>query len=178
MRKRIGAVALATLALGVGTASAADTDLFGLLGDDPIVIDKGTLRGELEKHLSFAGQPPPARLPREPVSRTKCLAPQTTLQALDLVKNVRSKRRLVTLYRTTTGGYVRQVCSRGGRFRSLVASAPFETPGGRVQLRTDVARKVDGMMRVGHFDYSRASVAQAWRDPRQRRKMLRWGNVR
>lgn len=180
--RRVIIVFAALTCLGLGAAATATgipdapLGLSQLLGaDDEITVTGEQIREELQKHAGFV--PRRVTLPKQPVSSRRCMAP-VIRQPLKLVDTAVGNRRMVSVYRTLAGGYIKQTCTRSGHFRSLRATSPHATPDGLRQLLTETLRQEGELLYGRHFDYTETSISSAWQSPDLRRKMIRNGRIR
>jgi hypothetical protein len=84
---------------------------------------------------------------------------------------------MVSVY-SVRGGFVRQTCDRRGFVKSLLATAPYPTPDGIRQLRTETIKYDGPTVAEKHVDYTKESIARVWDDPQIRALLLREGDIR
>lgn len=181
MKRRATAVALATVVAGIAATGATAagvgipvlSDLVGPDGRVDLTADQARELAQRQASL------PPYRpnLPKAPVSLERCMAPTAAVQPLTHLRTRRSRGRMVSLY-SVRGGFVRQTCDRRGFVKSLLATAPYRTPDGIRQLRTETITYDGPTVAQKHMDYTEESIARVWDDARIRSRLLREGDIR
>ena len=173
----VGMLAAALAATGATAAGAVSVPVLSdLVGPDgKISLTLGDARDLAQRQASFAPYKP--SVPAAPVSLKRCMAPTAAVQPLTHVRTERTAARMVSLYEVR-GGFVRQTCDRRGFVKSLVATAPFPTPDGVRQLRTETIRYDGPTVAHKHLDYTEESIARVWGDARIRSRLLREGDIR
>ncbi|HEX2102010.1 MAG TPA: hypothetical protein VHF51_00015 [Solirubrobacteraceae bacterium] len=173
----LGALGAVTAATGATAAGGVSIPVLSdLVGPDGKISVSAEEARDLAQRLASAPAYKP-KLPKEPVSLQRCMAPTAAVQPLTHVRTRRTRTRMVSVY-TIRGGYVRQTCDRRGFAKSLLATMPFRTPDGMRQLRTETITYDGPTVAHKHADYTEESIARVWDDEKVRAQLLREGDIR
>lgn len=173
----LGVLVAAGAATGATAAGAVSIPLLSdLVGPDGrISLTSDEARDLAQRHANYVPYQP--KLPKAPVSLERCMAPTAAVQPLTHVRTRRTRTRVISVYQVR-GGFVRQTCDRRGFVKSLLATAPYRTPDGVRQLRTETITYDGPTVAQKHADYTEESIARVWGDARIRAQLLREGDIR